>query len=68
MTYEAGKTANEYVYDIFNPEGAFIARMSLDNYADFRPLEAKARKKRLYGMREKENGYKELVVYRMRWK
>jgi hypothetical protein len=68
MTYEAGKMANEYIYDIFNAEGAFIGRMSLDNYADFRPLEAKARKKRLYSMREKESGYKELVVYRMKWR
>jgi hypothetical protein len=68
MTYEAGKMANEYIYDIFNPDGVFIGRMSLDNYSDFRPLEAKAEKKRLYSMREKESGYKELVVYRMKWR
>ncbi len=68
MTYETGKRANEHIYDIFNPEGALIARMSLDNYSDLRPMEAKARKKRLYSLREKESGYKELVVYRMIWK
>ncbi len=67
MTYETGQTPNEYIYDIFNPDGAFIGRMSLDNYADFRPLEAKAKKKRLYALREKESGYKELVVNRMKW-
>ena len=29
MTYESGKKEGEFLYDIFNPEGVFIARMGL---------------------------------------
>ena len=72
MTYEKGGNPREYKYDIFNPEGIFIGRLSLDNYGKYSPLqegqlEAAAKNNRLYCIREKESGYKELVVYKMRW-
>lgn len=71
MTFEKGKNPHEYMFDIFNSDGAFIARKSLDVYAErftgnF-PLYATAKNNRLYCLREKESGYKELFVYKMRW-
>jgi hypothetical protein len=68
MTYEIGENPREFVFDIFNPDGIFIGKMSLDNYAGmYRPFPAKAKNNRIYCIREKESGYKELVVYRMKW-
>ncbi len=71
LTYEAGGNPGEFMYDIFNPEGAFIGRMSLVNMkklATPRSFAVKVKKNRLYGLGEKENGYKELVVYKLSWK
>jgi len=68
MTYEISNNPREFVYDIFNPDGIFIGKMSLDNYrGTYRPFPAKAKNNRLYCIREKESGYKELVVYKMKW-
>ncbi len=59
------------MYDIFNEDGIFIGRMSLMNFwvwkSIFLPLPVKSKNNRLYCLREKESGYKELVVYKMRW-
>ncbi|MCX6563528.1 MAG: 6-bladed beta-propeller [Candidatus Aminicenantes bacterium] len=71
LTYEAGINPGEFMYDIFNPEGIFIGRLSLANMKNlFRhgSFTIKMKKKSLYALQEKENGYKELVVYRMTWK
>ena len=67
MTYERGENPGEYMYDIFNPDGLFIARKSLKIYNDENFLYAKIRDSRLYCINEKESGYKELVVYKVRW-
>lgn len=71
MTYEKGSSPRKYIYDIFNENGIFIARTQLENISidEFSevPLNVKARSGRLYCLREKEDGYKELVVYRMKW-
>ena len=61
MTYEKGKIPKEYIYDIFNPDGFFIGRKSLEG------SKIKTKNNRLYCLREKDSGYKELVVYKMRW-
>ena len=71
MTYEEGDNPREYMYDVFNPDGIFISRMSLGNSCRENSSDiqfATARNKRLYCLKEKENGYKELVAYKMRWK
>lgn len=71
LTYEAGGSPGEFLYDIFNPEGVFIGRMSLANMKKLTSPESfavKVKKNRLYGLREKENGYKELVAYKLAWK
>jgi hypothetical protein len=71
MTYEAGNSLGEYMYDLFNENGVFIGRKSL-NMGSSQYISkiqyAKIRKGFLYYYREKENGYKELVVQRVIWK
>jgi len=71
MTFEKGKNSREYIFDIFNSDGVFIRRIRLDAYIDrytiVFPLYATAKNNRLYCLREKESGYKELVVYKMKW-
>ena len=68
MTYEPGENPGEHMFDIFNKDGVFIARMSLDVYRwGWGEMNAKAKENRLYVVQEKESGYKEFVVYRMNW-
>ena len=69
LTFEKGPNPGEYMYDIFNPDGAFVRRIGLKNQGMFTGpvFPARAKNGRLYCLREKESGYKELVVYRMKW-
>lgn len=67
MTYEKGTNLGEAIYDIFNSEGAFIARASLGNLGEVFTFPVKARKDHIYCLKEDNDGYKELVVYKMRW-
>jgi len=71
MTYEQGDSPGEYIYDIFNPEGIFIGRKSLKlpwvgRY--FGPKYEMMKKNRFYCYREKEDGFRELVMYEVCWK
>jgi len=70
ITNEKGSRPGEYVCDIFNPEGIFIARASVTGIIDLGIifLPPIARKNLLYCIQEKENGYQKLVVYEMTWK
>jgi len=71
LTYEAGLKAGEFMYDIFNSEGIFIGKLSLANIKNpCRPdsFTVRAVKNHIYGLQEKDSGYKELVVYNMEWK
>jgi hypothetical protein len=76
MTYEKGEKAGEFLFDVFNADSVFIAmtscaaHLSADLYAPGSPTDSwvTAKNGRLYAVREKANGYKELVVYRMIWK
>jgi hypothetical protein len=71
MTYEPGENPGEFLYDIFNADGVFIGRKSLNaGTAQFFPQinYAKVKKGHLYHYREKENGFEELTVQRMIWK
>ena len=70
MTYEEGENPNEYLYDIFNSEGVFIAKTSLNLIwagLYIGPLYSLARNGRLYCYRYKNSGYKKLIVYKMTW-
>ncbi len=71
-TYEKGDKQNEYMQDIFNSDGIFITRRRIAGYGKWiypgiALDRAKAKNNRLYCIREKESGYKELVVYKMNW-
>ena len=69
ITNEKGSNPGEYMCDIFNPDGIFIARASVKGIIDLGIifLPPIARKDLLYCIQEKENGYQELVVYKMKW-
>ena len=70
MTYEAGNIPGEYMYDLFNAKGVFIGRKSLNLGSAqyfFQINYAKIKKGLLYYYREKESGYKELVVQKVTW-
>lgn len=66
MTYEKGEKPGEYVFDIFNSEGVFVQRKNLIILNNWE-LQAKAKRGCLYCVKEKESGYNELVVYKMKW-
>ena len=71
-TYEKGTQKDEYMHDIFNADGLFIARKSMPGYGrwiypQITLNRAKAKSGRFYCIREKESGFKELAVYRMIW-
>lgn len=73
VTSEKDKELGMNICDIYNPEGVFIGRKSM-GYFDLlkfiyltQPLDIVAKNDCLYCMREKESGYKELVVYKMTW-
>lgn len=70
MTYEKGENPGEYIFDIFNSDGIFIARKGLEcslSKARLPELHIKAKMNHLYCVKEKASGYKELVVYKMIW-
>lgn len=61
------------VCDIFNRDGIFIARQALGFYDllraiwQGRELDIVAKNGRAFCLREKESGYKELIIYRTSW-
>lgn len=72
MTFEKGEKSKEYVYDVFNPEGVFVDRIKLDNFGEYGfsvgPLQIMVKGNSIYRYREKESGYKEFIVFKMKWK
>jgi len=69
MTYEPGASPGEFVYDIFNKDGALVANASLDAlHLGNGQLLARVRGDRLYAVQEKPSGFKQLAVYRMTWR
>lgn len=71
MTYEKSNILGESMYDVFSPDNIFVARISLGNLGFFpnnwNNQFATARNNRIYYLRDKESGFKELVVYKMKW-
>jgi len=74
MTSEQDEASGQNMCDIFNASGIFIGRVAVGYYDRFRhfwegvSLDVVAKNKRFYVLREKEDGYKELVVYKALWK
>ena len=70
-TYEEGLNEDEYVHDVFTSDGIYFSRQILKSYGklspDLMPLIAVAKSSKLYCLQEKESGYKELVVYKIKW-
>jgi len=67
MTYEKGADPGEFMTDIFNHEGVFVGRKSLNAWVWSSLLWAKIKKNLLYCLQKKESGYKKLVVYKVEW-
>jgi 6-bladed beta-propeller len=71
MTYERGETGQGFIHDVFDADGIFIARVVLGSYGilgrALNRLRATAANGRFYRLHFKENGYPELIVYRMLW-
>ena len=69
MTYEPGDRPGKYVYDVFDRDGALVARASLAAvHGGGGYLLARVRGDRLYAVEEKESGFKRLNVYRLTWR
>ncbi len=69
MTYERGINPEEYMFDIFNPEGIFVGRKSLKGFSilEMPPLNIKIRNDHFYYIQEKESGFRQVEVYKMKW-
>jgi hypothetical protein len=71
MTYEQGHSQDEIIHDAFNKDGVLVARVPLGKYGimgrALNHLRATATNGRFYRVAFKENGYPELIVYRMAW-
>jgi hypothetical protein len=72
MSYEAGDKPGEYLWDIFDPDGVFIGRKSLE-VPSWRGLNNGSRYTMiknglLYDYAEKESGYRELVISAVIWR
>ena len=75
ITFEEGTEPGEHRVDIFDPEGILVGKISLNVFLSDpfftpgAPLDSwvTMRDDRLYTLRMKDSGYKELVVYHTLW-
>jgi hypothetical protein len=74
MTSEKDPTTGQNICDIFSKTGVFIGRAAIGCYDRFRhlwegvSLDVVAKNKRFYVLNEKEDGYKELMIYKAIWR
>lgn len=66
LTYEQDNDSLNYM-DVFNSEGVFFARTTIPGLSVYGGAAIRCRNNHLYLLREKDSGYKELVIYRMMW-
>ncbi len=70
MTYEKSANPGEVLHDVFNPSGVLIGRIVLPDLgrgpAAVKRYPAKARNGRIYCVRERDDGFQELAVYKLR--
>jgi hypothetical protein len=73
-TYREGVAQKETLFDVFDPEGIFRGTVSFESFvndpfftpgAPFDSWVMTLKNGRLYALREKTSGYKQLVVYRV---
>lgn len=67
-TFEAGDRPGEYIFDIFDKDGGLMGRKSLPAVVWEGHIWAKILSGRLYSLREKPNGFKEIIVSSILWK
>ncbi len=67
-TFEEGEYPGEFIYDIFDKDGAFIDRKSLNIWIWEAHLWAKIKANKFYCLRVKDSGFREVVVYKMIWR
>ncbi len=73
-TSERDVTTGQNVCDIFNPSGVFVGRAAVGYYDLLRlmwegiSLDVVCKNGRFYVLHEKEDGYKEMVVYKATWR
>lgn len=74
MTSEKDEASGQNVCDIFSASGVFIGRSAVGYFDRLRffwegvSLDVVAKNKRMYLLHEKDNGYKELAVYKAIWR
>ncbi|MCX6558995.1 MAG: hypothetical protein NTZ26_00645 [Candidatus Aminicenantes bacterium] len=66
-TFEPGDKPGEFLYDIFDEDGVFVARKSLNAVIWEGSLWARMKADKFYCLQEKEDGFKEIVAYRLKW-
>jgi len=70
MTYEGSGAEGHYWHDIFDKDGVFAGRVSIANYGTYGKsrgvLFTLAREGRIYHFRENRDGFKELVIWKMK--
>jgi DNA-binding beta-propeller fold protein YncE len=63
VTFEEGDSPEENIIDVFNPDGAFVGRLSAKVFVSpSTPIDAVASNGRFYYIRETESGFKQLVA------
>jgi len=67
MTYEECENPDDHMFDIFSKDGTFMGKAKIALSIENEGFNAEIKNDRFYCLREKENGYLELVVYKMRW-
>jgi DNA-binding beta-propeller fold protein YncE len=63
VTFEEGDSPGENIIDVFNPDGAFIGRLSAAVFVSpSTPIDTVSSNGRFYYIRETESGFKQLVA------
>jgi len=67
-TFEAGERPGESRFDVFDEDGVFFSRISLQVFAPGdREAAVRFKNGRLYAFKEKPDGFREFKVFRMTW-
>ena len=67
MTYEKDVETGDNIFDIFDSDGLFIGKNPIETISWNSQIIAKISGNKLYCVRERSSGYKELIVYKMIW-
>jgi hypothetical protein len=67
MTHEKDADTEDYIFDIFSSDGFYVGRNTINAMFRNGVVVAQVRGNHLYCVSEKDSGYKELTVYRMKW-